>query len=200
MNAVTAVGRTLVDVGRPGLERRGADLEQQADREQRDAGEQQAVVGRAGPDRLVDARERHRARVAVDQGGAVQEEAGGEGAEQEVLERGLLAQQPAAPGQPAEQVERQREHLERDEHREQVTRRREHQHAADREQQQRVDLGVVEPLGGGQPLRLGAGQRRGLAREARTARPRAGARRTARCRGCRRRGSGPTGRRSDRRR
>ncbi len=67
-------------------------------------------------DRLVDRGELHRAGEAVDQRDAVEEEAGGERAEQEVLERGLLAEQPAPAGQPAEQVERQREHLERDEH------------------------------------------------------------------------------------
>ena len=144
--------------------------------------------------------ELHRAGVAVDQRDAVQEEAGGEGAEQEVLERRLLAEQPAPAGQPAEQVERQREHLERDEHGEQVAGRREQHHPADREHQQRVDLGVVEALGRGLPLRLGAGQGGGLAGERRDARPRAGARRTARRRRARRPGSGPTGRPSGRRR
>ena len=70
---------------------------------------------------LVDRAEVHRAGVAVDQRDAVEEEAGGEGAEQEVLHRGFLAEQAPATGQATEQVEREREHLERHEHREQVT-------------------------------------------------------------------------------
>ena len=68
-----------------------------------------------------------------------------ERAEQEVLQRRLLRQQPAATGQPAQQVERQREHLERDEHRQQVAGGREQHHAADREQRQREDLGRCQP-------------------------------------------------------
>ena len=72
-----------------------------------------ALVADVVADRLVDRGELHRAGVAVDQRDAVEEEAGGEGAEQEVLERGLLAEQPAPARQPAEEVERQREHLER---------------------------------------------------------------------------------------
>ena len=62
--------------------------------------------------------------------------------EQEVLQRRLLREQAAAAGQAAQQVQRQREHLERDEHRQQVVGRREQQHAADREHHQRVDLGL----------------------------------------------------------
>ena len=113
------------------------------------------------------AAELHRAGEAVDQRDAVEEEAGGEGAEQEVLERRLLAQQPPATGQPAEQVEREREHLERHEHREQVVGRGEQHHAEDREHHQREDLGVVEAGRRGLPLRLGAGQRGRLAGEGR---------------------------------
>ena len=85
---------------------------------------------------------RTRAGVAVEQRDAVEEERRGERAEQEVLERRLLREQPAAAGQPAQQVQRQRQHLERDEHRQQVVRGREEQHAADREQRQREDLGL----------------------------------------------------------
>src|SRR3712207_6891324 len=43
-------------------------------------------------------------------------------AEQEVLERGLLAEQAATAGQRAHQVQRQRQHFQRDEHGEQVVR------------------------------------------------------------------------------
>ena len=65
----------------------------------------------------------------------------GEGVEQEVLERGLLAEQPASACQAAEQVERQREYLERHEQGQQVAGGREEHHADDGEQEQRVDLG-----------------------------------------------------------
>ena len=73
--------------------------------------------------------------VAVEQRDAEEEERRGERAEQEVLERRLLREQAAAAGEAAEQVERERQDLERDEHRQQVVRGREHQHAADREHQ-----------------------------------------------------------------
>ncbi len=85
---------------------------------------------------------------AVDQRHPEQEERRGVRAEQEVLHRRLLAQQPPAAGQRAEQVERQREDLERDEHGQQVVRRDEDQHAAEREHGQRVDLGgAAAPVG-----------------------------------------------------
>ena len=109
-----------------------------------------------GADRVGDAGQRHRAGVAVEQRDAVQEERRGERAEQEVLERRLLGEQPPAAGQPAQQVERQREHLERDEHRQQVVGGREQQHAADREHQQREDLGLGD---------AGRGERAARARE-----------------------------------
>ncbi len=63
--------------------------------------------------------------------------------------RRLLREQPAPPGQAAQQVQRQRQHLERDEHGQQVVGGREEHHAADREQRQREDLGVHEPGGAG---------------------------------------------------
>ena len=47
MKATIGRGRALVDVGRPGVERHGRDLEAEADQQQGEAGEQQAVVGRA---------------------------------------------------------------------------------------------------------------------------------------------------------
>ena len=169
----------LVDVGRPGVERRGADLEQQADGEHAHADQQQRAVADVVADRLVDRRELHRAGVAVEQRDAVEEEAGGERAEQEVLERRLLAEQPAAAGQPAQQVERQREHLERHEHRQQVVGRREQHHAADREHHQRVDLGVVEAAASTPAARPRCRAARRPGRRTRTRRPRGGARRTA---------------------
>jgi hypothetical protein len=64
-------------------------------------------------------------------------------AEQEVLERRLLADQPASASQRAEQVERQREDLQRHEQGEQVVRGDEEHHAAQREQRQREHLGAT---------------------------------------------------------
>ena len=90
-----------------------------------------------------------RVRVAVEQRQAVEEEGRGERAEQEVLDRGLLREQPAPAGEARHQVQRQRQHLERDEHEQQVVRDDEQQHAADREQRQREDLGL-DPGAGGQ--------------------------------------------------
>jgi hypothetical protein len=78
---------------------------------------------------------------AVDQGHAEQEERGGVRAEQEVLESRLLAEQPPTAGQRAQQVEREGEDLERDEHGQQVVRGDEQEHAAEGEDGQRVDLG-----------------------------------------------------------
>ena len=166
--------RALVDVRRPGVERRGADLEQQADGEQRDADAAGRPVRRrrAAPcrSRAGDVGQPHRAGEAVEQRDAEQEERRGERAEQEVLQRRLLREQPTAPGQPAQQVQRQREHLERDEHRQQVAGGGEDQHAADREQQQRVDLGLHQP---GPAARASsssrAGDGRGLRRRTRRA-------------------------------
>ena len=109
----------------------------------------------------------HGAGEAVEQRRAVEEEAGGERAEQEVLERGLLAEQAATTRQAAQQVERQREHLEADEHRQQVVGRREQHHAEDREHHQRVDLGVLAARRDRRGLRVGAGHRGGLAGERR---------------------------------
>ena len=157
----------LVDVGGPRLERHGADLEEQADREQARADEQQAGAADVVAHGLVDRGEVHGAGEAVEQRRAVEEEAGGEGAEEEVLERRLLAQQAAAARQPAQQVEREREDLEADEHRQQVVGRREEHHAEDREHHQRVDLGVLAVGRERRGLRVGAGHRGGLAGEGR---------------------------------
>ena len=152
--------RALVDVRLPALEGHRADLEQQPDAGQRDAGEQQRRVGGVAGRRGGDRGEPHRAGEAVQHRDAEQEERRGERAEQEVLHGRLVREEAAAPGQTAQQVQRQRQHLERDEHGQQVVRGREEHHPADREQRQREDLGVHDP--GGQALALlRAARRRG---------------------------------------
>ena len=68
----------------------------------------------------------------------VEQERRGERPEQEVLERRL--DRAAAERERREHVEREREHLDREEHHDQVGRGDEQRHAAEREQQQRVEL------------------------------------------------------------
>ena len=76
---------------------------------------------------------------------AVEEERAREGAEQEVLERRLGARR-ARAAQPGQDVDRQRQHLERQEDHQQVGGGRHQHHAADREQRQRVVLAGRQPL------------------------------------------------------
>ncbi|SCD30840.1 hypothetical protein GA0115236_10067 [Streptomyces sp. IgraMP-1] len=146
----------LVDVGRPHVERDGADLEEQPHQDQGHADQEQRVVAhRLSEDRVVadqravydvgDHGVRDGARVAVEQGDAEEEEGGGEGAEEEVLDRRLLRHEPPAAGQGAHQVEREGEDLQRDEEGQQVVGGGEDDHAADREEHQREDLGGGEP-------------------------------------------------------
>jgi hypothetical protein len=54
-----------------------------------------------------------------------------------------LRQQSAASRQPAQQIQRQRQHLERDEHGEQIVGSREQQHAREREQREGEHLGLT---------------------------------------------------------
>ena len=108
-----------------------------------------------------DGDQRDGAAVAVQERRAVQEERRRERAEQEVLERGLLRQQPAATCHAREQVQRERHDLERDEHQQQVVGRREHQHAGEGEEEERPDLGLQVAQSGELLLVLRAGQRRG---------------------------------------
>ncbi len=155
-------GRALVDVRRPGVERRDAGLEEQPDDEQAEPDQQQRVALAGAAGRLEDAAQADRAGVAVEQGEAVEEERRREGAEQEVLHRGFLRQQAPPAGQPGEQVERQREHLQRHEHHQQVVRGREEHHAAEREAHQRERLGLHPPRGGQRPVGAAADGDRGL--------------------------------------
>ena len=151
----------LVDVGRPCVERHRTDLEEQADEDEERARDEQAVHRqRTGGDRLAEVAEVDRAGVAVEQGRAEEEERRAERAEQEVLERRLLREQAAAAGEAREDVERQREHLERDEHADEVVRRREEHHAEDREHRQREDLGRQRTRAGRRRLGRRARRRR----------------------------------------
>ncbi len=102
------------------MERDGGHLEEEAHQQQRDAGQEEAVLSRRG-ERRRQLGELHRARRAVHQREAVEEEAGREGAEQEVLQRALVGRALLAH-QPGEHVETDRHRLEPDEERDEAAR------------------------------------------------------------------------------
>ncbi len=139
-------GRALVDVGNPRVEGNGADLEQQADRQQCHADQRHRGIAVRGK-RIADTGQQQRAGRAVQQRHAVEEERRRKRAQQEVLHRRFLRQQAAMTGQPAHQVQRQRQDFQRNEHRQQVVGRGEHHHAADGQQGQagRAPSGRLRP-------------------------------------------------------
>ena len=83
-------GRAFVDVGRPDVEGRGGDLEENADEHERQRGENEGLILRDGREvgDLVDLRG---SGGAEDERDAVEQERGGEGAEEEVLDGGFRA-------------------------------------------------------------------------------------------------------------
>ena len=83
-------GRAFVDVGRPDVERRCGNLEENADQHEREGGENERLVLRDGGESrdLIDLRG---AGGAEDQGNAVEQKRGGKGAEEEVLDGGFRA-------------------------------------------------------------------------------------------------------------
>ena len=128
--------RPLVDVGRPEVERHRRDLEGEADEQQGAAGVEQAGAQQDVPaEEVRDRRQVRRARRAVDQGRAVDEDRRGEPAEQEVLQRGLRGRR-AMPVEGDEHVEADREDLEAEEDDDQVVRLG-HQHRARRSRRAR---------------------------------------------------------------
>ena len=141
-----------VDIRGPGVERYRTHLEQQPDGQHHQAGQQQHRRRLIGDDGLRHTGVGESTRVAVQQRHTEQEERRTERAEQEVLQRGLLAQPTAAPRHPGEQVQRQGEDLQGDEQRQQVVGGREQQHPEQREQDQREDFGVFAVLAFGFPL------------------------------------------------
>ena len=85
----------LVDVGGPHVERGRGDLEQEAGREQQHSGHGHRVAQyrRVGGEIKTDVGDVGGPGDTVDQGDAVEQEAGGEGAEQEILEASLVGAQ-----------------------------------------------------------------------------------------------------------
>ena len=82
--------RAFVDVGRPDVEGRGGDFEENADQHERQRGDDQGLVLRGGRQvrDLVDLRG---SGSAEDERDAVEQECGGEGAEEEILDGGFRA-------------------------------------------------------------------------------------------------------------
>ena len=126
-------GRALVDVRGPLVERRGADLEQQADGDA--APPRRAAAGRGRPWPRRPGRCRRSRSVPekpYSSAAPYRKNADENAPSRKYFSDGLLREQPAAPGHAGQQVQRQREHLEGDEHGEQVVGRGEQHHAAER--------------------------------------------------------------------
>jgi hypothetical protein len=111
------------------VERHDAGLEQQPDRDEGQADEDQTRAADGAADRRMDHAQVERSGEHVEHGDAEQHERRGERAQQEVLQGRLLAQQATATRHAAEQVQRQREHLQGHEQGQQVGRRGEDHHA-----------------------------------------------------------------------
>ena len=117
--------RALVDVRRPHVERHRRDLEAEAGEQEHEAEDQPDA---ALPDGLGDAGERHGAGEAVDQRAAVEQHAGRQRAEHEILQAGF--------GRAHVVAVRRRDHVEREAHqfeaeieRDQIAGRDQHPHA-----------------------------------------------------------------------
>ena len=134
--------RTVVDVGRPHVERYHGDLETEAHQHQGRAEVDQPEVGAADRQHLVDLGEGRAAGKTVDQRHAHEQERRRETTQQQVLVTGLAAADVAAHAA-HQHVHRQAHGLQTQEDGDQVVGRRQHHHAQDRKQQQRIELGAV---------------------------------------------------------
>ena len=137
--------RALIDVGRPHVERHGRDLEEQAGKNEHHADDQPGRCRRRRGQQLGELREIHRAGEAVDQRDAIQQQARGERAEDEILQPGLgRAQLVAREG--GQHVERQRLQFEPEIQRHHVGRRDHQHHADDGEQHQHGEFETRQSL------------------------------------------------------
>ncbi len=124
--------RAFVDVGRPHVERHRRNLEAEAgEQEHQPEHQPEALLVR----RLGNAGEAHRAGKSVDQRRAVEQHAGRQGAEDEILEPGLGRAQGIAIDR-RHHVEREAHQLEPEIERDQVGCRDQHHHAGGRKQDQ----------------------------------------------------------------
>ena len=154
-----------VDVGGPRVEGRGAHLEQEAHHDAEDADEDHPVHVGATRDRGAHCGDAQRVGEAEEERRTHQHEARGEGAEHEVLERGLVGELTAVTRGRGHDVQRQRHDLEGHEEGHEVIRGREDHHAAQREQGQREHLGALVALALRELLGSRVGAVGGLARE-----------------------------------
>ena len=138
--------RALIDIGRPGVERHDGGLEAQADDQQREAGDGVGDdVSAAAGQPCASRSSRVRPRAAVDQGDAVQEEAGRERAEQEILHRRLFRPRLGA-GKAGQDVQGDGQHFQADKDGDQLAAGRHQHRAGGGEQHQGVILAVVDAL------------------------------------------------------
>ena len=135
-------GRALVDIRHPHVEWHGANLEEQADQHERRAQRDDRVVRAALGQRCGNAAVHERARRAIEERSAVDEDNRADRAEHEVLEA-RLERGTALAVEGAEHVQRQREELEADEQRDERRRAGDDAHARADEQQQCRELGAV---------------------------------------------------------
>ena len=134
-------GRTVINVGHPHVERRGAELEREAGNDEDQAEDEHALVGLALADDFEDARNVEAAGGAVHHRQAVEQEARRQRAEHEVLHRRLGAGAMVAP-QGHQRIERQAHQLQAEIDDEEVVGRDHDAHAEQREQRQREELAL----------------------------------------------------------
>ena len=154
--------RTLVDVRRPLVEGGHRGLEGEPGGDHRRADQDDGVVAVVSGEALGDPGEVGRARPAVEEREAVEHGRRADRADDQVLEA-RLQRALRAPGRGAEDVERDREQLERDEERDQVLGLRDQRHAENRAEQERVEGAEARLLGCGLADREHDDDRRGEA-------------------------------------
>ena len=139
--------RSLVDVRAPEVEGHRGDLEAEAGQHQeRDRVDREAVrLGDAAGQEGLDRGEGRGPRHPVEEGQAVEHRAGGGGAEEHVLERGLV-RHPVALQVGHHHVGRDRDHLQGEVQHHEVARRREQQARQHEGEDERVELALAEAL------------------------------------------------------
>ena len=137
-------GRALVDVRRPEMERRGGDLEAEADRRGDDGDQQQRIQRRTGGrvDRGGNARQAGGVRQAVEQAEAEEQKGRRHSAEEEIFQRGFRGSR-ALLVERGEDVEREAQQFQRDENHQQILGADEEHHADGREQDEQNEFADV---------------------------------------------------------
>ena len=140
-------GRAFVNVGAVNLEWRGDDFEAQADEDQREADDGERIEVALRGDQFFE-RGLHQvnargARGAVHHGDAVEEKRGGEGAEDEIFQRGFVGFYGAA-AEAGEDVAGDGAHFQADERGDEFVRTGEDAHAGCGEQDQRIIFAALD--------------------------------------------------------